>query len=43
MRKKKKETVRAIMEMIVEGKNARGRPNKRWLDTIEIDMSAVVV
>jgi hypothetical protein len=29
--------------MNIEGKRERGRPKKRWLDTIENDMKAVSV
>jgi hypothetical protein len=31
------------MKMNVEGKSVRGRPKKRWLDTIENNMRAVGV
>jgi hypothetical protein len=31
------------MKINVEGKRERGRPKKKWLDTIENDMRAVGV
>jgi len=41
MRREKTEAVKAVMKMNVEGR--RGRPKKRWLDTIENDMIAAGV
>jgi hypothetical protein len=35
MRKGKEETVRAVLEWRPMGKRPRGRPRKRWLDTVE--------
>jgi len=35
MRGKKTEAVRVVMKMNVDGKRVKGRPIKRWLDTIE--------
>jgi hypothetical protein len=35
MRRQETKVVRAVMKINVEGKQARVRPKKRWLDTIE--------
>jgi hypothetical protein len=42
MRREERKTVRVIMKMNVKGKIGRGRPKKKWLDTIE-NMRAVCV
>jgi len=41
MRREETKTVRGVMKMFIEGKRGRGRPKKRWLDTIKNDMRAV--
>jgi hypothetical protein len=35
LRREESNTVRVVMEINVEGKRGKGRPKKRWLDTIE--------
>jgi hypothetical protein len=42
MRQEETNTVRVDMKMKIEGKRGRRRPKKRWLDTIENDMSVDV-
>jgi len=32
--------IRVVMKIVVVEKTGRGRPKKRWLDTIENDMNA---
>jgi hypothetical protein len=39
-RREETKAVRVVMKMNGEGKRGRGRPKKRWLDTIENDMKA---
>jgi len=43
IRREEIKAVRIVMKMNVEEKRGRGRPNKRWLDTIENDMRVVVL
>jgi len=37
MRREKSEAIRTVMEMNIDGR--RGRPKKKWVNTIEEDMS----
>jgi hypothetical protein len=41
MRREESNAVRVVMKMNVEGKSGRGKPKKRWLDTIENDIRAI--
>jgi hypothetical protein len=38
MRQEEINVVNVVMKVIVERKRGRGRPKKRWFDTIENDM-----
>jgi len=40
MWRKETKAVRVVMKINVEGERGRGRPIKRWLDTIENDIRA---
>jgi hypothetical protein len=41
MRQEETKAIRVVMKINVKGKKERGRPKKKWLDTIENDMRAV--
>jgi len=43
MKREEIKTVRVVMKVNVEGKKGRGKPKKKWLDTVENDMRAVGV
>jgi len=43
MKRGEAKTVRVVLKINVKGKRGRGRPKKRWLDTIENNMRAVGV
>jgi len=43
MRGEEMEIVKVVMTINVVGKRERGKPKKRWLDTIESDMRAARV
>jgi hypothetical protein len=43
IRREETNAIRVVIKMNIEGKRERGRPKKRWLDTIENDMKAVSV
>jgi len=40
LRREETEALRLVNEMYVEGRRGRGRPKKRWSDTIESDMKS---
>jgi hypothetical protein len=43
MRREETKAVRVVMNMNVEGRRGKGKPKKRWLDTIENYMRIVGV
>lgn len=43
MRRSEEETVRKVLEWRPTGKRPRGRPRKRWLDTVEEDLKKILV
>jgi hypothetical protein len=43
MRREETKSVKVIMNMNVEGRRGRGKPTRRWLDTIENYMRVVGV